>query len=185
MAVNIFDTNTNPVSGESFKGISFDRSAFVMEWTVQPEGYVPFEHIHLNQEEIFHVHSGELRIRIDGKEQVAKAGETVTIPRGVRHIAYNNTNKPLHCVVEYVPGLDHDKFMQCLMGLTNDGLLDKKGGVDIPRMGYCLVKMKAKSMARPTAIPALVFKIALKVFYIRGVLSGWNRLYNKYVGNAV
>ena len=98
------------------------------------------------------------------------------MPKGARHIAYNNKTEILDCTVEYKPGLDHDKFMQCLVGLTNDGLLDKKGGVDIPRMGYLLIKMKAKSMARPTAIPSIIFNVALRVFYIRGILSGWGKL---------
>jgi quercetin dioxygenase-like cupin family protein len=183
MAVNIFERNINPISGEAFRGISFDKDAFVMEWTVQPDGYVPFEHIHLNQDEIFHVKCGELKIRLDNREYIAVAGESITVPKGTRHIAYNNKKDILNCIVEYKPALDHDKFMQCFIGLINDNLLDKKGGINIPRMGYCLIKMKAKSMARPTAIPALIFDIALRSFYIRGVLSGWSKLYNKYVNN--
>jgi quercetin dioxygenase-like cupin family protein len=183
MATNIFEKNINPVSGESFQAISFTNEAFVMEWTVQPNGYVPFEHIHLNQDEIFHVKSGELKIRLDNKEYIATSGQSITVTKGIKHIAYNNKKEILNCVIEYKPGLDYDKFMQCFVGLTNDNFVDKKGGVDIPKMGYCLVKMKAKSMARPTAIPSLVFNIALKVFYIRGVLSGWSKLYNKYINN--
>jgi quercetin dioxygenase-like cupin family protein len=183
MSVDIFRVSVNPISGESFRGMSFNEDAFVMEWTLQPDGYVPFEHIHLNQDEIFHVKSGELRVLLNNKECIVKSGESITVPKGTRHIAYNNKREILTCIVEYKPGLDHDKFMQCLVGLTNDNLLDKKGGVDIPKMGYCLIKMKAKSMARPTAIPALVFSLALRAFYIRGVLSGWSKFYNKYVSN--
>jgi quercetin dioxygenase-like cupin family protein len=183
MAVDIFQKSINPVSGEAFRGISFDQEAFVMEWTLQPDGYVPFEHIHLNQDEIFHVKSGELKVLLNNKEYIVRSGESITVPKGIRHIAYNNKKEILNCIVEYKPGLDHDKFMQCLVGLTNDNLLDKKGGIDIPKMGYCLIKMKAKSMARPTAIPSFVFSFALRIFYIRGVLSGWSKLYNKYVNN--
>jgi quercetin dioxygenase-like cupin family protein len=181
MATNIFETSVNPISGEAFKGISFDEAGFKMDWTVQPAGYVPFEHIHLNQDEIFHVTSGELKVNVDGKEHIVGKGESITVPKGVKHIAYNNKNETLECLVEYRPGLDHDKFMQCLIGLTKDNFIDKKGGISIPKMGYCLVKMKAKSMARPTAIPSLAFNMALRFFYVRGMLSGWNKLYNKYV----
>ena len=183
MAVNIFETSNNPITGESFRAISFTEEAFTMEWIVQPKGYVPFEHIHLKQDEIFHVKSGELRIRLDNKEYIAKAGETITVPKGIKHIAYNNKEELLNCLVEYKPGLDHNKFMQCFVGLTKDDFIDKKGGIHIPKMGYFLVKMRAKCMARPTAIPSLVFNAALRVFYIRGILSGWSKLYNKYVAN--
>jgi quercetin dioxygenase-like cupin family protein len=180
MPVNIFEPVTNPISGETFKGMSFSGDAFVMKWIVQPKGYVPFEHTHLNQEEVFYVETGEIKVVMDGKEFIAKSGESITVPKGLRHIAFNNKESVLNCRVAYRPGLDYDKFMQCLLGLTKDGILAKNGGVDIPRMGYFLTKMKARCIARPTAIPAPLFKIALKVFYIRGVLSGWKKLYDRY-----
>ena len=180
MATNIYDQCTNLISGEGFKTISFDSNAYVMQWTVQPNGYVPFEHMHLHQDEIFHVKKGELKILLGGKEHIAKVGDSMTVPKGTAHLASNNKDEILECVVEYKPGLDYDKFMQCLMGLTNDNLLDKKGGIDIPRMGYFLTRMKTKSMTRPTEIPAPLFNIALKVFYLRGVLSDWSKLFDKY-----
>jgi mannose-6-phosphate isomerase-like protein (cupin superfamily) len=180
MAINIFDTCTNPISGESFKTISFDKDSYVMQWTVQPKGYVPFEHIHLYQDEIFHIKRGSIKIVMDGKDYFAQENETLTVPKGVAHIAYNNKDAVLECVVEYKPGLDHDTFMQCFMGLTNDRLIDKKGGINIPKMGYFLTRMGAKCITRPTEIPAPLFKIALKIFYLRGLLSGWSKLYKKY-----
>jgi mannose-6-phosphate isomerase-like protein (cupin superfamily) len=182
MATPVFQPCTNPISGETFKAISFDKDAFVMEWNVQPKGYVAFEHIHLNQDEIFHIKKGEIKIVMNGKEYIAGQGESVTVPKGVAHIAYNNKTDVLDCIVEYRPGLDHETFMQCFTGLVNDRLLDKKGAISIPRMGYFLVKMKAKCMTRPTAIPAPLFNIALRVFYVRGILSGWKKLYVKYTG---
>ena len=182
MAVDIFKSVINPISGETFKGISFTPESFVMQWSLQPQGYVPFEHIHLNQEEIFTVEKGEIKIMLDGKERIAKAGESISVAKGVRHLASNNKSEMLECKVIYKPALDYNKFMQCLMGLTLDNHLDKKGGINIPKMGYFLVRMKAKSMARPTEIPAPLFNIALKVFYLRGRLSGWGKLYSKYTG---
>ncbi len=182
MAINIYEPCTNPISGETFKAISSDKNAYVMQWTLQPKGYVPFEHIHLHQEEVFHIKKGELKIVIDGTEHITKEGETIAVPKGSAHIASNNKEEVLDCIVEYKPGLDYDAFMQCLCGLTNDGLLDEKGSINIPRMGYFLVKMKTKSMARPTEIPAPLFNIALRVFYLRGVFSGWSALYKKYTG---
>jgi uncharacterized cupin superfamily protein len=182
MATSIYQPCMNPISGETFKAISFDKDAFVTQWTVQPKGYVPFEHIHFNQDEIFHIKNGEIKIVMNHKEHIAGQGETITVPRGVAHVAYNNKENVLDCVVEYKPGLDHETFMQCFCGLVNDRLLDKKGGINIPRMGYFLTKMKAKCMSRPTVIPAPLFNFALRLFYLRGILSGWKKLYNKYTG---
>jgi quercetin dioxygenase-like cupin family protein len=182
MPVNIYEPCVNPISAETFKAISFSKEAFVMQWTVQPKGYVPFAHVHLKQDEVFQVKKGEIKIVMNGKEHIAREGETIVVPRNVAHIAYNNIGEVLECIVAYKPGLDHDKFMQCLCGLTNDKLFDLRGGVDIPKMGYCLMRMKAQCMARPTNIPAPLFNIALRFFYLRGALSGWKKLYDKYTG---
>jgi len=180
MAVNLFEQTVNPITGEGFKCISHNEDAYVMEWTLKPEGYVPFEHIHFNQDEVFTVKEGEIKVLIEGKEHIAKAGESVTVPKGKRHIASNNANSHVTCIVEYKPGLDHHLFMQCMSGLIQDGHIDKKGGPSIPKMGYMIRDMK--SLARPTNIPAPVFKTTLGLFGVIGGLSGWNKLYKKYTG---
>jgi hypothetical protein len=66
MAVTLYDGFTNKITGETFRCISFDRYAFRFDWIVEPKGYMPFEHIHLKQDEIFYVKKGELRI-LSGK----------------------------------------------------------------------------------------------------------------------
>ena len=71
MSTDIFQSYTNPISGETFKCISFNAESLTMQWTVQLEGYVPFEHIHLNLDEVFHIRQGEIKIIIDGKEHIA------------------------------------------------------------------------------------------------------------------
>lgn len=180
MAINLFDNITNPVSGEMFKCLSISNELYTMRWTLQPKGYVPFEHIHLHQDEVFDVQRGELKIIIDGITHFAGKGDRVVVPKGSRHIASNNSDEVMEAIVSYSPALDMDKFFQCLGGLTLDGHLDGKGGVSIPMMGYCLTKMKCKAMSRPTNIPSPAFGLALKVFYVIGLFKGWRKLYNKY-----
>jgi hypothetical protein len=151
-----------------------------MEWIVQPEGYIPLEHIHLNQDEILHVKQGEIRIIIDGQEHIGKANQTICVPKGIRHIAYNNKTEVLTCVVEYRPGLDHYKFFQCLAGLILDGNIDAKGSLNIPKMGYFMKKMNIRALTRPTSIPKPLFGLALNVFYLMGLMAGWEKQYKKY-----
>lgn len=180
--VDVYQSVTDPVTGESFKCVNVTDEAFVMEWIVQPKGYVPFEHIHLNQDEIFEVKEGEIRLVLEGKEIIGKAGEIVVAPKGKRHIAFNNGSKDLKCIVTYTPCLDHVTFFQCFFGLIEDGYIDKKGGVSIPRMGYFMKKMKCKALARPTSIPGPLMKVAFNYFYTVGRIKGWNKLYTKYTG---
>ena len=155
-----------------------------MEWTVHPGGYVPFEHIHINQDEIFHVQQGEIRAKINGQEHIGKAGQTIFVPRGVKHIAHNDKPEKLVCIVDYKPGLDHYKVMQCFAGLTLDKRIDSRGLVNIPKIMYLLKKAKANALVRPAFAPNMIFRLGMNIFFVLGAAAGWETLYKKYTGNA-
>jgi quercetin dioxygenase-like cupin family protein len=180
MAIDLYQSFTNPVTKETFRCLSSTEEAYVMEWIVEPDGYVPFEHIHLSQDEIFHVWQGEIRVLINRQEQIGRIGQTVRIPRGVRHIAFNNTPEVLMCVVEYRPGLDISKSFQCFGGLTHDCDVDRRYGINIPKMMYFMKKMNMKALARPAKLPSPIFNFLMNIFYVAGSLAGWERLYKKY-----
>ncbi|HLA57470.1 MAG TPA: cupin domain-containing protein [Puia sp.] len=180
MSVNLYEGFSNPIAGETFRCLSSNDQSIVFEWLVAPGGYVPFEHVHLAQDEIFSVVSGELRIIIDGREHLAGAGETVIVPKGKRHIAFNNKPEPLLCTTEYRPGLETYPYFQCFGGLTMDGHLSENGSVSFAKMLYFLRKIKARCITRPTSIPAPLFRLATHLFYFIGVIAGWSALYWKY-----
>ena len=180
MAIDLYQPFTNPVTKETFRCLSCTEEAYVMEWIVQPEGYVPFEHIHISQDEIFHVKQGEIRVLIDRQGQIGRAGQTVTVPRGSTHIAYNNTSETLVCIVEYKPGLDISRSFQCFGGLTCDRDVNGRYGINIPKMMYFMKRMNAQALARPSSVPGPVFGLLMNIFYWVGTLAGWERLYKKY-----
>ena len=182
MSIDLYKPFTNPITKETFRCLSFTPDAYTMEWIVQPEGYVPFEHIHLNQDEIFHLQAGEIRIVIDGKEHIAEANRTITVPKGARHIAYNNKPETLTCIVEYRPGLDHYQLFQCFAGLTPDREMDAKGGVNIPKMMYFVKKMNTRAVACPTRVPKPLLGLLLNMFYLIGTLAGWKKQFRQYTG---
>ena len=180
MAIDLYKPFTNPITKETFRCLSSTPEAYTMEWRVDPGGYVPFEHVHVAQDEIFHVESGEIRALIDRKESIGKAGDSVTAPRGVRHIAYNDRDVPLVCTVEYRPGLDQFTTMQCFAGLTIDGDIDRRGLVNIPKIMYLLRKGNIKSLPRPAFAPDFLFRLGMEFFYLAGSIIGWETLYKKY-----
>jgi len=180
MAIDIYQPFTNPITRETFRCLSHTEEVYTMEWTVQPNGFVPFEHIHLFQDEVFHVKQGKIRAVINGQAQYGTPGQVVTVPRGVRHKAYNDSGETLICVVEYKPALDIYKSFQCFGGLTCDNDLDRKYGINIPKMMYFMKRMSVLSLARPTNIPGAVYNLLMNFFYVVGSLAGWEKLYLKY-----
>lgn len=151
-----------------------------MEWTVQAGGFVPFEHVHMAQDETFHVERGEMRAKIGKEEIYVKSGDVVTAPRGVNHIAYNDKDEALVCIVEYKPGLDHYTTMQCFAGLTVDKDFDRRGLVNIPKMLYLLKRADALSLPRPAFAPEWMFHLGMEFFYRVGSVLGWESLYKRY-----
>ncbi|HEX6269380.1 MAG TPA: cupin domain-containing protein [Anaerolineales bacterium] len=180
MAIDLYQPFTNPVTKETFRCLSHNDQAYTTDWIVQPGGYVPFEHIHLSQDEIFHIKRGELRLVLDGREQIGVTGQTVTIPRGVRQIAYNNKPEVLHCILEYRPGLDTHKVFQCFGGLTLDGDLDRRGLVNPFKMMYFMKRMNARAIARPSYLPGPFFGPLMNIFFMIGSIAGWEKQYRRY-----
>jgi quercetin dioxygenase-like cupin family protein len=180
MAIDLYQPFTNPITRETFRCISSTAEAFTMEWTVHPGGYVPFEHVHVNQDEIFHIQQGEMRVKVKGIAHIGKVGDPLTIPRGTRHIAFNDKEEPLVCIVEYKPGLDHYKTMQCFAGLTLDCDYDKRGLVNVPKIMFMLKKANALSLTRPAFAPEWLFHLGMNVFFPIGSMMKWERLYEEY-----
>ncbi len=180
LAIDLYQPFTNPVTRETFRCITSTEGAFTMEWTVHPGGYVPFEHVHVNQDEVFHVRQGEMRAIVRGVTQFGKAGDTLTILRGTPHIAFNDRDEPLVCTVEYRPGLDHYKTMQCFAGLTLDRDYDRRGLVNVPKIMFLLKKCGASSITRPAFAPDWLFRLGMNTFFIIGSILKWEALYEKY-----
>jgi len=184
MAIDLYQPFTNPITHETFRCISSTEEAFTMEWTVHSGGYVPFEHIHVNQDEIFHIQRGEMRVKLQGTTQFGRAGETLTVRRGTPHIAFNDKDQPLVCIVDYKPGLDHYKTMQCFAGLTIDCDYDRRGLINVSKIMYMLKRAHAQSLTRPAFAPAWLFQLGMGVFFATGSALGWESLYQKYTGQS-
>jgi quercetin dioxygenase-like cupin family protein len=180
MAVDLYQPFTNPITRETFRCISYSEESFVMEWSVHPGGYVPFEHVHVSQDEIFHVQHGEIRTKVRGITRIGRVGDTLTIPRGTPHIAFNDKEEALVCLVEYKPGLDHYKTMQCFAGLTLDCLYDRRGLVNVPKIMFMLRNANALSITRPAFAPEWFFRLGMNVFFRIGSIFRWETLYEKY-----
>ncbi|MCU0987801.1 MAG: cupin domain-containing protein [Acetobacteraceae bacterium] len=73
------------------------------EVAVTPGGGPPM-HVHGREDETFHVLEGEITVWVDGRQHVARAGDTLFGPRGIPHRFQNCTDRPARMLVAMTPG---------------------------------------------------------------------------------
>ena len=143
-------------------------------------GGVITEHIHPRQEERFIITSGEARFTLDGKELVARAGETVVVPAGVRHSEGNPGPAEIQAVVELRPALRSREFHEAVAGLAADGRTTPRGAPRNPlQLGATFWHFRHES--RVTSPPIAMQNIMLpplwavaKAFGVRPYYSQWD-----------
>lgn len=62
------------------------QSGLTVSEHVMPFGDGPPTHLHHREDEIFHIHEGEIRFRVGDDEVIGRAGDTLVAPRGVPHV---------------------------------------------------------------------------------------------------
>ena len=181
MAVDIYKTFTNPVTRESLRCISFDKDCSKLEWTADPKGHSPSEHIHYNQDEVFTVTLGEARVSVEDKVYIVKPGQSILIPKGTRHYLTNNTNELLIGELAHSPGLNMNIFFQCYIGLQMDSDYNEQGQINNAKLAYFMYKTKCKALAVRSSVPPLVFKFMMHFYGLVGTLLGWKKQLARYI----
>jgi hypothetical protein len=102
------------------------------------------------------------------------------VPRGTRHIAFNDKDEALVCIVEYRPGLDQYKTMQCFAGLTLDCDYDRRGLVNPAKVMFMLRRFNALSIIRPAFAPDWLFRLGMGMSFVLGSILQWDTFYKKY-----
>jgi mannose-6-phosphate isomerase-like protein (cupin superfamily) len=87
----------------------------------------PFEHVHPNQDERFHVHAGELTIALGGREHALRAGQSLEVPRGTTHAMWNSGEVPARATWEVRPALRTESFFRSVHELRAAGHAGRHG----------------------------------------------------------
>jgi mannose-6-phosphate isomerase-like protein (cupin superfamily) len=95
------------------------------EW--RPIDAKPFVHLHPAQDERFEVTGGELSVEMDGEVHVARAGETIEVPRGVVHSMWNSGAEPTRARWIVTPALRTEDFFRRVDELRRTGPTGKGG----------------------------------------------------------
>ena len=125
------DTIENPVTGERivFRQTSRETNgeAVVIEAFVQPGGAVAAAHVHPSQDERFEILGGTVGFKLDGTEIVARPGERLTVPAGMKHQFWNAGETEAHFVCEVRPALQFEALLETMFALAADGKTNRKG----------------------------------------------------------
>jgi len=84
-----------------------DEDIVRFNWRSLPGGVIT-EHLHPHQQERFTIIAGQAHFTVNGEQRVVGPGETIVVPRGVRHSEGNPGSVAIEGVVELRPGL-HSK----------------------------------------------------------------------------
>ena len=113
----------NPRTGERIKFELRIPTMLVMQsiWTRPGRRAAP--HVHPEMEERYDVLSGEAAFRIGDRELRAEAGETVIVPPGTPHLAWNPTEDPVRLRISMRPALRWAEFVERLFAGEDPALL--------------------------------------------------------------
>lgn len=93
----------------------------VFDFSVAPKGKLPVVHFHPNQTETFKINSGVFHFKIGKEIKQLKAGEKITIDKGVSHQWWNpSDSQTAEMVVTFEPALNTETFLEQFFGLGND-----------------------------------------------------------------
>lgn len=87
---------------------------------LQPGGAVPKAHIHLKQDETFHILQGQLTLIVDGRQLVLEPGDSYTIPMGVPHQPFNNGTETVVARVRITPAGRADLMLAQVHGFLTE-----------------------------------------------------------------
>jgi mannose-6-phosphate isomerase-like protein (cupin superfamily) len=113
----------NPRTGEQvvFEVRTPERLVMRSRWT--RHGRRAAAHVHPAMEERYEILAGAAAFRIAGVERRAGAGETVVVPRGTPHLAWNPTATVVDLRITMTPALRWAEFVERLFAGEDAALL--------------------------------------------------------------
>ena len=170
----------NRRSGESvrFTEVCAERVAF--EWHLRPGGFIPFEHWHADQDEVFEVRKGRLELLLNGSPVLAGPGDTVRVPMGADHAGNNRAEGETVVDVAWEPGLDAGLGGLVYWGLVDDGFVHEDGRPHLLKVAVLTSHLIARSC--PSNVPLWAFDFSRARFAALRARPQYQELYKRYTG---
>jgi quercetin dioxygenase-like cupin family protein len=93
----------------------------------RPRGLFAGPHVHELHEEHIEVVAGAMRLKLDGRDQVLRAGDRVVVPIGASHAQRPYADEPYHIRVQWRPPTNAEAFGEHVAAMSRDGGLTRWG----------------------------------------------------------
>lgn len=102
--------------------------AYCMVRQIVKAGTLFWPHIHVNEDQVIIVLSGELGVRVGDQEWSARAGETVYRPKGLPHAVWNSGDIDVEMLEITNPG-HFDQYLAGMAEVTASGDADARAAL--------------------------------------------------------
>lgn len=174
--VNVGDRIENPITGETMTFLVTGKETagelLRIDMGVRPGGFVASEHIHPQQEERFHIASGEITLRAAGRERRYEAGEHITISAGTPHIWWNSGTSDLRVILEFRPAGRFAEFVTTFFALVRAGRTNRRG-VPTNLFQLAVTFAEYRDVIRATNPPWLLQRMLFAILAPAGRLLGY------------
>ncbi|MHA4809702.1 cupin domain-containing protein [Flavitalea flava] len=175
---------SNPVTKQDIHFLQTSRDTegrlLEMEATYHGRSKEPVAHYHPFQEEDFRVITGELTVKINGKDrQTLKAGDRLHIPSNQVHSMWNAGTEKTIVNWQVRPAMDTENLLETMTGLAVDGKTNESGMP--PILQIALTAGRFGRVLRLSKPPFLVQKVLFSLLKPIAYLSGYKPVYKKYL----
>ena len=124
--------------------------------------------------------TGQVQVRINGREQTYHAGQHFDIPRGTPHAFRNGGDDEAGVIWQVRPALKTQQFFETLWGLAADGKTNTDGVPHLLQLAVLLHEYADEYVL--TSPPAIVQTVLVGVLAPIGRLCGYRGRYERYSG---
>jgi quercetin dioxygenase-like cupin family protein len=143
-----------------------------MEAFYQPNGVLPPQHFHPNQEETFQVLAGTFLVVIGTDKFTYSTGETFKIPAGTSHAMQNASAEKGHLLWQTRPALRSEDFFETVWTMDRENPSDKRSVKEFLQLALVFQKFNREiRLSNPTQ--RIILKLLAPVARILGYEAQW------------
>jgi quercetin dioxygenase-like cupin family protein len=172
------ETLENPVTGELIRVLESTPERFKIQYSLRPHAEIPAEHFHPGKVQRITIVSGEMHLRINGAQQIVRAGETATVPAGAHHFQWNPADSEVVAIEEICPAGRIHEYFSVVFCLARDGKTDSQGRPSILLSSALFSAFKSEIRLAPVAA-----RVVLDLLGPIACLLGYRRQLDPYLSS--